>query len=45
MLRHNAVYHHGIGVKKDLQKVVVVELYQKAAEQRLAEAQFNLGVL
>lgn len=40
-LNLGAAYDHGIGVKRDVDKAV--EWYKKAADQGLAEAQFNLA--
>ncbi len=42
-LNLGAAYDNGIGVKRDLDKAL--HWYQKAAEQGLAEAQFNLAHL
>jgi len=42
-LNLGAAYDNGIGVKRDVDKAL--QWYQKAAEQGLAEAQFNLAHL
>jgi TPR repeat protein len=42
-LNLGAAYDNGIGVKRDIDKAL--EWYQKAAEQGVAEAQFNLAHL